>query len=102
MLVPMNREREMRRLLSEREREGLTYRELSERCGVPAGTLASWAFKLRRMAEPAIEFVELKAAEQPVSRGRVEIVTRTDRRLLVDIDADPNHVARLVAALERC
>jgi hypothetical protein len=101
----MYREQQMRALLAERDRDGLTFGELSRRSGVPAGTLASWAFKLRRKdsAKSKVGFVELKLAEVSTApRARVEIVTRTERRVLVDLDANPEHVARLVAALERC
>ena len=101
----MDRERRIRALLAERERDGLTFTELSRRSGVPAGTLGWWAGKLRRArdARSRVEFVELKVADVvPVPRGKVEIVTRSERRVLVDLDADPDHVARLVAALERC
>lgn len=95
----------MRALLAERERDGLTFDELSRRSGVPAGTLGWWAGKLRRQREARarVEFVELKVADvSPAPRAMVEIVTRSERRVLVDLDADPEHVARLVAALERC
>jgi len=42
------RRREMERLLDLREREGRTLRELSERTGIPAGTLGWWSQRLRR------------------------------------------------------
>ena len=101
----MDREQRMRALLAERERGGLTFEELSRRSGVPAGTLGWWAAKLRRQrgSRSHVEFVELKVSDvSPAPRTRVEIVTRSERRILVDLDANPEHVARLVAALEQC
>jgi len=100
----MDLEAQMRRWLAERERDGLTFYELSKRSGVPATTLSGWARKVR--AEPScdsrVRFVELRAAT-PIDRpNRVEIVTRTACKLRVDLGADPDQVARLVAALDRC
>lgn len=101
----MDREQRMRALLAEREREGLTFEELSRRSGVPAGTLGWWSAKLRRQraSRSHVEFIELKVSDVvPVPSAKVEIVTRSERRIVVDLDANPEHVARLVAALERC
>lgn len=54
----------IRRLLREREREGLTIAELSRRSGEPVGTLASWMARLRREAQagplgayPGVSFI---------------------------------------------
>lgn len=99
---------QVRRGLSKREREGLTYRELSARVGVPANTLCHWAWRLRGEAQseagakPA--FVELTVASRPESATgqRVEIVLRSKRRVIVDAAMDSSTLARLVAALERC
>ncbi len=62
----MNRREEMMQLLGRRERQGLTFKALAQESGVPAGTLAFWAWKLRqepRPREPAADqrsgFVEL-------------------------------------------
>lgn len=43
-LCGMERRREMERWLALGEREGLTFRELAERSGIPVGTLAWWAW----------------------------------------------------------
>lgn len=42
------REREMRRLMAEGERDGLTVRATAERAGIPSGTLAWWRCEIRR------------------------------------------------------
>lgn len=104
----MDRREQMRRWLEQRERERLTFRQLSERTGVPLGTLACWAWKLRREGAPRpsrrpgdARFVELVAA--PVeSAGRVEIVLRGERRLIVDASIDEPSLVRIVSALDRC
>jgi transcriptional regulator with XRE-family HTH domain len=54
----------MERWLRVREREGLSFAEVAQRSGIPVGTLANWAGRLRRSAtDVATEgFVELVAA----------------------------------------
>ena len=114
----MDRREEMRSLLVRREREGLTFRELSAQSGVPFGTLASWAWKLRqeffaaipvkrRRSHRAPGFVELVAAPEdeavraePI--GEVEVVLASGRHLVVREGFDEECLLRLVRALERC
>lgn len=103
----MDRRRAVQRWLSLRDREGLTYRELSARSGIPANTLTHWAWRLRREARSARKctpFVELvpSARHGDAAPGRVEIVLRSERRVLVDAAIDPAVLARLLAAVERC
>ena len=96
----------IRRLLDRREREGLTFRELAERSGIPAGTLGSWAWKLRQeaAAQEDTGFVELVEAEDvpTPARASFEIVLEHGRRILVRAPFDESALARLVALLERC
>jgi DNA-binding IclR family transcriptional regulator len=88
--------------LAEREREGLTFPQLSERTGVPASTLQEWARRLRE--EPAVAhgaFVEVR----PVARATgeaVEVVLRSGRRLVLASARPPDGLAELVALLESC
>jgi hypothetical protein len=112
----MDRREEMRRLLGRREREGLTFRELAERTGVPVGTLASWAWKLRQesrtpRASPSRgdgpQFLELVPAAEvgPVrvdGCGEIEVVLANGRRLIVGEVFDEERFVRVVKALERC
>lgn len=106
MLV-MDRRREVQRWLSLRDRERLTYRELSARSGIPANTLAHWAWRLRREerstreSTPFVELVSAQLQEGPAS-GRVEIVLRSERRVVVDAAIEPAVLTRLLAAIERC
>lgn len=93
----------MRRWLALRERRGLTFAELSLRTGVPVTTLASWSGRLRREAAAAADsqpaFVELVPRGADAS-GRIEVVLRNERRLLVGADIEPELLARMAAALD--
>jgi hypothetical protein len=100
----MERREQMRTWLARREARGLTFRELSLEAGVPVGTLAFWAWKLRRESrddEPAPAFVEL-VAKEPESGGKLEIVLANGRRVLVSEGLDEDQLVRVVRALERC
>ena len=100
----------MRRWLTRRERRGLTFRELSEETGVPVGTLASWAWKLRRGAAGASSpdrrgrgFIELvPEPDRGGGRAGIEIVLAGGRRLMVAEEVDEDQLVRVVRALERC
>ena len=101
----MSRQSEMQYWLALRDREGLTYRELASRSGIPANTLAGWAWRSRRADRRGSEpkFVELACRTPSPSRdARVELVLRGERRLVFAADADVESIARLAAALERC
>ncbi len=84
----MDRRRAVQRWLSLRDREGLTYRELSARSGIPANTLTHWAWRLRRKersARKCAPFVELVPSprQEDAAPGRVECLRRT--ALQVDV-----------------
>jgi hypothetical protein len=110
----MNRREQMSKLLSRRERLGLTLRELSAESGIPTGTLGFWAWKLRQIAEPerpatasgtGDAFVELiGSVEVPPAADRrgLEVVLPGGRRVVVHADFDEERLVRLVRALERC
>lgn len=107
-MVGMDRREQVRRWLARRERRGLTFRELSAETGVPVGTLAHWAWRLRQddaSRPPRVRkresFVELVESRQ-VPRSRIEVVVRGDRRVIVEEDVDAELLARVVSALERC
>src|SRR5688572_4452411 len=104
----MDRRREMERWLALREREGLTFRELASRSGISAGTLGHWAWKLRRARDGAgrrgQRLVELvtDGVSASGSSSRVEIVLRSDRRVIVDAAIDADALLRVLAIVERC
>lgn len=108
-MLAMDR-RQMRAWLARRERRGLTFRELSDETGVPVGTLAFWAWKLRQEAradpDPAAErasdpFVELLPTSAALP-STIEIALRGERRVIVAAGFDEEHLVRVVRALERC
>jgi len=74
------REREVRRLLSAGERDGLTLRETAARAGMPTGTLAWWASEIRRR-----DAVRAKCAEKPVF---LEVVVPQEREAEQGAQAD--------------
>lgn len=99
----MDRRRAVQRWLDLREREGLTYRELSRRSGIPANTLTHWAWRLRKESRPEPRaFVELVPAEDARRDSRVEIIVRGERRVLVDPSIEPETLTRILSAVERC
>ena len=61
------RRREMERLLSQRESKGLSLRTLSDRSGIPVGTLSWWSHRLRseEPTESMPTFVELVSSDTP-------------------------------------
>jgi hypothetical protein len=104
----MDRREQMRRWLMLREERGLTFRELSKRTGVPAGTLGCWSWKLRREGRgrgrrrrSASGFVELVAKAERET-DPIEIVLASGRRLVIRGEIDELALQRVVRALERC
>jgi len=109
----MERRREIGRWLALREREGLTFRALAERSGIPSGTLAWWAWRMSREPRPAAcaqRFVELSEAADMQPRAEVvapstddiELVIDERVRLRVGRSVEVARVARLVQALLSC
>lgn len=112
------REREIRRVLGELDRSGLTLAEFARRRGIPAGTLGWWRFELRRRQRPAAdgrrqrrrqsapEFVELVRVQAPPPddmserSGGFELVLGRGRTVRVPESFDATALKRLVTALE--
>lgn len=85
-------EHEMREILREQERSGLSLRAFAEAAEVPYTTLSWWRSRLRREASP--RFVPVRV---PESASRVEIAVGD---VVVRVaDADEAAVARLVRAI---
>jgi hypothetical protein len=98
-----HRRADMERLLSERRAEGLTFRDLSERTGIPVPTLSYWAVKLRRERtsdEPRL--VPVEVVEDGWSTP-VAIEVRSGLRVLVGRDFEADHLSRVLSVLAaRC
>lgn len=91
------------RLLAERERKGLTFREVSERSGIPIPTLAWWASKLRHEGEGVeAELIPVEILEEQ-SGAPIAIELGRDVRVVVVPGFDAEHLARVLSVLEsRC
>jgi transcriptional regulator with XRE-family HTH domain len=97
------------RLLRRRERDGLTYRELSEGSGIPIPTLAWWSRKLEREAEAEVqsatcELVAVEVVDDEVDEGgaAIEIVVGERLRLVVPATASEAHLQRVLRAVASC
>ncbi len=62
-----SRRREIRQVLALREQEGFSLRALSERFGIPIGTLSWWSHRLR--SEESTGFAEVRVVDRD-GRGR--------------------------------
>lgn len=106
------RRREMARWLGRRDREGLTWRELSERSGIPIPTLVGWRKRIEREScgprARRLRFAEVhlredgKGREEPAATDAVyEIESPSGLRLRLREGFDLEAVARLVEVLDR-
>ena len=95
--------RTIERLLRRRQRDGLSYRELSEESGIPIPTLAWWAGKLER-ERAGRELVPVEVVEDDASDlgAAIEIVVRDGLRVLVPPCASDAHLRRVLRALASC
>ena len=93
----------MRRLLSRRQRRGLSWNELSEESGVPRSTLCWWHRRVREedVDRSGSRFVRLVASQTPVpeTTSPVEIVLDDGRRVVVRPGFDVGHLRRVLEAL---
>lgn len=91
------------KLLTQREREGLSYQVLSEQTGVPISSLQRWGRRLKReAAESAPAFVELSPSPAVAPEDRVEIVLHSGRTLSLPLRPPFKGLAELVTLLESC
>jgi len=108
----MERRREIGRWLALREREGLTFRALAERSGIPVGTLAWWAWRARKQQSSATgsqRFVEVGVVDESRPGAitaslddEIELVIDERVRLRVGSSVEVARVAKLVQALLSC
>ena len=95
-----NRRAEIEELFALRKRDGLTWRQLSARSGIPVGTLTVWQQKLRK--ETAARFVEVETAPAPTASSPSSgftIETASGVRVLVPADFDAAALRRLLTTV---
>ena len=94
----------MEALLARRERQGLTWAELSRRAGLPVWKLRWWQRRLSPKPgtrRPTGSFVAVQVIEPSrADPAPLEIVTPSGFRLRVPADFDADHLRRIVRALE--
>ena len=90
----------MRSLLARRDREGLTYQELSDESGIPSGTLASWQYRLRE-EETGNAFTELVVGSdaEDALDDSLEIIGPRGHRVIVSSGVDSSLLELVLSAL---
>ena len=96
--------REMASWLAQGRRSGWGWAELSRRSGHPVWKLRWWHERLKRKPSPAgplrsFVSVEITDSPRPVA-APLEVTTPAGFRLEVPRDFDPEHLRRLLKALE--
>jgi hypothetical protein len=96
------REVRVREWLAVREREGLTFRELSKRSGIGIPKLLYWDRKGKN--RQAFVEVEVTPASASASRDPFEVMLRSGERVLVPARFDAASLRELISVLEgaRC
>jgi len=96
--------RKMAAWLARRERDGWGWAELSRRSGHPVWKLRWWHERLKRApvpANPARPFVAVEITDSACTpTATIEITTPAGYRVQVPHDFDPEHLRRLLNALE--
>ncbi len=94
----------MKTLLSRRDRHGWSWAELSRRSGLPVWTLRWWSRRLVTQSAPRRSvrgFVRVRVVEPPRADGSpLEVITSSGVRILVGPRFDPEHLRRVIRALE--
>lgn len=100
-----HRREDLVRLLEQRAEEKLTFRELSDRSGIPVPTLCYWASKLRRErveGDPTPCLVPVDLVDGS-AQGPITVEVGGGVRLHIDRDFDAAHLSRVLDVLAaRC
>lgn len=95
----------MEKLLARRQRQGWSWPELSRRSGLPVWKLHAWRRRLAARQpprKPRRPFVPVRVVGAPSLRvsSPLELVTPAGFHILVAPDCDPEHLRRVLRALE--
>ena len=100
MSKPHHDREELRRFLAQREAEGLTFKQLAERSGVPIHVLHHRAHRDAHAAQVAAAkeptFVEVCTGEPPSTSG-IEVVLPQGLRVRLEPNFDHETFARLLS-----
>jgi hypothetical protein len=94
---------DLKKLFVLRSRNGWTWKELARNSRVPLSTLLVCHRRLRNTApeEKQPRFAEIEVVDREAPATGIEIVLKNGTRILVRPDFDPEHLRRVVAALDR-
>jgi hypothetical protein len=94
--------RRVQALLSRREAEGWSFPDLSRRTGLPSWKLRRWADRVPVPSRSGkrSSFVAVEVVGHAPAGPSLELTTPAGFRLTVPPGFDPDHLRRLLAALE--
>lgn len=99
-----SRGREMRQVLQQQERSGLSIREFASENGISESRLWYWRRRLRELGEEraAAEFVPVTIVPETGCARPVVVELRGGRRIEVPGDFDSTSLRRLIEVVESC
>jgi hypothetical protein len=92
----------MTQVLARRERQGLSWPELSRATGMPTSTLRWWQRRLRQaegLRGAGRRFLQVVVTREPETPA-LTVVVGNGRRVIVPADFDAEHLRRVIAAVE--
>ena len=92
---------EIESYLALREREGLSFAELSRRTGVRATTLTWWSWRLRKEGRSQFVEAEMERGVASSSSAGIEIETRSGLRVVLAREFDEDTLRRLLAVVSQ-
>ncbi len=84
-------------LLTRKEADGSSYKQLAAETGVPESTLVLWLTRLRKERGNQTPFVEVHP--EATRRAGVEVVLASGHRIAVEPDFDEQTLVRVARAL---
>ena len=86
---------EIHAILQRKDREDLTYAELSDELDIPIGTIAGWKRRYGRILEPFVE-IDLDHTDDAIE---LEVIGPRGHRVVVPPDVDEDLLRRVLTAL---